>query len=223
MGIVSVTEEWTVAKHRFRCDEIIDGDEGPSVLDAGTGMYLNALLLDMEIAGKTPAYVRREAERLSTGSTNSRRAARQKELEMVGAPPRGSIWEGALRYDTTLIYLRPHRDDLDRAIAARSLKITREGLDEAATISRMSKTGEEPNPSVKDSIGVRELVDHLTGGISLREAETRINSRTRRLARRQMRWFDKLMRTLHGRAELLVAENREELAKLHTMHDKILL
>src|SRR5918998_817764 len=52
VGIVSVAEEWTVARHRGRAEETICSlpSHVPFVLDAGTGMYLNALVLDVDIA-----------------------------------------------------------------------------------------------------------------------------------------------------------------------------
>ena len=53
VGIVSVTEDWTVARHRALAEEII-AKEADFVLDAGTGMYLNAILLDIPLAPKVP-------------------------------------------------------------------------------------------------------------------------------------------------------------------------
>jgi tRNA dimethylallyltransferase len=103
VGIVPVTEEWTVARHRDRAAEIIEATETPFVLDAGTGMYLNAILLDVPLAPKVPREIRTQATQISVGAQNPRRAARAKELELAGAPARGSIWDGDLRYATTLI------------------------------------------------------------------------------------------------------------------------
>jgi tRNA dimethylallyltransferase len=65
-----------------------------------------------------------------------------------------------------------------------------------------------------DSVGVRELSRYLAGEIPLYKAEDLIATRTRRLARRQMRWFDKLARTLEGRASVTVPEDGVTLAKL---------
>ena len=84
----------------------------------------------------------------------------------------------------------------------------------------MLARGEKVNPPVRDSVGVRELLEHLSGGITLDQAEDLIATRTRRLARRQIRWFDKLTRTLEGRASIAVVEN-PDLTNLHSMHDII--
>src|SRR3954470_8787031 len=44
VGVTSVGGEWSVAAHRARVGEIVSGED-MFVLDAGTGMYLNAVLL----------------------------------------------------------------------------------------------------------------------------------------------------------------------------------
>ncbi len=217
VGTVSVTEEWTVARHKERAEEIIEGTDTPCVLDCGTGMYLNAIILDVPLAPKVEEQTRRIAQRITAGAPNPRRASRAKELELAGVPDRGSIWDGDLRYDTTMIYLRPNREQLDAAISERSGRIVRDGLEEAAKIREMRGV----SASVMDSIGVRELVEHLEGKMTIEEARDRISTRTRKLARRQIRWFDKLVRTLKGRIDISVAEGPADIDLLNYMHDKI--
>jgi tRNA dimethylallyltransferase len=220
VGIISVTEEWSVARHRARAVRIID-KEARFVLDAGTGMYLNALLLDFPLAPKVHPGLRRRAEEASVDDLNPRRAARERELGLAGADARGSVWQGDLRYDTTLVYLRPDRPELDAAIAKRSCKIARDGLEEAEALNDMIARGAKISPSVMDSVGVLELTHYLSGTLSLQQAQERIAIRTRRFARRQMRWFDKLTRTLEGRAGITVLRERADLDTLHSMHDII--
>jgi tRNA dimethylallyltransferase len=218
VGIVSVTEEWTVARHRALAEEIIAGNTTPFVLDAGTGMYLNAILLDVPLAPKVEPTTRKIAQSVSAGAPNPRRAARARELELAGAAPRRSIWDGELRYDTALIYLRPDRETLDAAISRRSEEILRGGLEEAAKLVEMQRAGATINASVADSIGVRELTEHISGKISAEDAKFLINTRTRQLARRQIRWFDKLARTFEGRMPITVLPNPNQ---LNTMHGRI--
>jgi tRNA dimethylallyltransferase len=220
VGVISVTEQWSVAAHRARAEEII-APEAAFVLDAGTGMYLNALLLDFPLAPKVSPELRKRAKEASINATNPRRTSRKRELELAGADGRGSVWEGNLRYQTTIIYLRPERTHLDSAIAARSRGIARDGLEEAETLRDMVARGSEINPSVLDSVGVRELVRHLAGEITQEQAQDMIATRTRRLARRQMRWFDKLARTLQGRAKISVVDDPVQATALHYMHDII--
>lgn len=218
VGIVSVTEDWTVARHRALAEEII-AREATFVLDAGTGMYLNAILLDLPLAPKVSTELRRQAEEAAKGEPNPRRAARARELELAGAAHRGSIWEGDLRYDTAIVYLRPERHALDAAIAKRSRRIAMNGLEEAERLRMIAAAGRGLSPQVMDSVGVRELCAHLSGPLSLQQAQERIAIRTRRLARRQMRWFDKLARTLDGRASITVVQSTDHTEALHNMHD----
>jgi tRNA dimethylallyltransferase len=218
VGIVSVTDEWTVASHKARAEGIVAETETPFVLDAGTGMYLNAIILDVTLAPKVAVGTRRTAEGLTSGAENPRRAARQKELELAAVPARRSIWDGEPRYDTAMIYLRPRRSTLDAAISRRSEKLAREGLAEAARIMEIEGAGTQVNASVADSIGVRELIEHLSGRLTFEEAQSRIATRTRQLARRQTRWFDKLSRTLQGRVPTALFQDPRD---INTMHDRI--
>ncbi|CAN5514749.1 tRNA (adenosine(37)-N6)-dimethylallyltransferase MiaA [soil metagenome] len=205
-GVVSVSEEWTMARHRQACDDIINDVNGPFVLDAGTGMYLNTILLDITIAPRASPEVRQRAELATTRRENPRRAARELELEISGSESRGSIWDGGTRFDLEILYLRPSKDVLDSAIERRSVKICQEGQKEVENLVAQFPD-EIPNRSARDSIGVKEFVEYEKGQLSLAEAQQRIMVRTRRLARRQTRWFDKLARTLKDRAVIHVLEN----------------
>jgi tRNA dimethylallyltransferase len=218
VGIVSVTEEWTVARHKALAEQII-AQEARFVLDAGSGMYLNAILLDIPLAPKVSTELRRQAQEATRREINPRRAARTKELELAGASGQGSIWEGDLRYDTAIVYLRPERHAVDAAIYERSRRISLNGMEEAGRLREMDAAGMRISPQVMDSVGVRELYGHLSGTLSLQQAQDLIAIRTRRLARRQMRWFDKLARTLEGRASITVVESPNHQAALHNMHD----
>jgi tRNA dimethylallyltransferase len=219
VGVVPVTERWTTARHREATEAVVGASGSHFVLDAGTGMYLNAILLGTPLAPPVPAEVRERAQREAAGHQNPRRASRERELAMVGAEERGSIWEGEPIYRTRILYLRPDRASLDDGIAVRSREIAEKGLEEAAVLERMVEAGEDVNPSVLESVGVQELLDLLSGCLSRSEAEERLAARTRRLARKQLRWFDKLARTLEGRASISVAESPAEALTLHTMHD----
>ena len=225
VGVVSVAEEWTVARHKERVEALVRPLNVPFVLDAGTGMYLNALVLEMPLAPAAPPNLRAEAQRLASGTANPRRAARAAELELMGAPERGSIWSGDLRYDAAFVYLRPPRSVLDENIAKRSAGILQNGIEEAEEILRLQAAGPPPNPSVREAVGVKEMMFLASGTITFEAAQDRINARTRRLARRQMRWFDKLARTLQRDRRgdrVLVAESPADAQRRseswHTMH-----
>jgi len=220
-GVVSVADEWNVALHRDAALEVAAGvpEELPLVFDAGTGMYLNAIVTELPLAPRVPEEVRREAARLAEAGagdefllaerrsdrgelSNPRRRARGVELGMVGVGARGSVWEAPLRFDAAFVYVRPPRDVLDRNIAARSARIARDALAEAERLASAMEDGTlRPNRSVLDAVGVREMLLLARGELDEGAAAEEIARRTRRLARRQLRWFDKLARTLRGAPE----------------------
>ncbi len=221
VGIVSVAEEWTVAHHKDRSETIISSlaTGVPFVLDAGTGMYLNAMLLGVSLAPKASAEVRSEAEKLSVDATNPRREARRLELDLSGAPERGSIWgsrkEHRMKYDATFLYLRPERPELDQNIAIRSSKISRDGLREA---KHLLESGTLPNPSASTAIGIKEMLLVASGELPTNQAEEKIAARTRRLARRQIRWFDKLIRNLPDTTPHIILDTPKNVRDLHIKH-----
>lgn len=221
VGVVSVTEDWTVARHREMACGILARTDIPFVLDAGTGMYLNALFLDVKLAPKVHTDIRNRAGILAAESDNPRRTARDIELDMAGAEKRASIWDGDLGYETTLLYIRPDRDVLDRNIELRSFHIIQNAVPEAELLQEMSGIGLEIGPQILGAIGIREMLGLLSGTLTEQEARSKIAIRTRQLARRQMRWFDKLVRTISGRATVKVITNANEEQALHTLHDTI--
>lgn len=203
-GMVSVTEEWSVAQHKDAAygelDLARERDEAV-ILEAGTGMYLNAILLDVPMFARVSPETRRLAERnvrRLCGEPNVRRAVRREELRLAGEPGTGeggSIWSGEPPFEVAYVYLRPDRERADAAIAARSAKLCREGLSEARSLLFEPYAGRTV-ATVSGAIGVRELTAVVSGELSLDEAEVRVATRTRQLARRQVRWFDKLTRVL---------------------------
>ena len=220
VGIVSVAEEWTVAHHKNRSDAVISSLAPctPFVLDAGTGMYLNAMLLDIPLAPKAASEARAEAEKLAVDASNPRREARRLELDLTGAPERGSIWgarDGRMKYDATFIYLRPHRPELDQNIAIRSSQVSRDGLEEAKYLLESSIV---PNPSVSAAIGIKEMLLAASGELPKDQAEEEIAARTRRLARRQIRWFDKLIRNLPNTTPRVIFDTSKNANDPHIKH-----
>ena len=209
VGVCSVFDEWTVASHVKEASRILKSYDPlrPVVMDAGSGMYLNAMLLDMTLYPKVSQQLREKALSMASGVGNVRREARKIELDLSGTwEDPGSIWEGDLLYDTTLVYLRPEMEELEKRISERSAYIVNKGLPEVSDILRAGT----PNASVRDSIGFRELRSLAKGEVSEHEAEVGIFTRTRRLARRQIRWFDKLAATIKGRADILILQNQDE-------------
>lgn len=209
MGIISVDEEWNVAKHRKESDRILHGCSSKfCVLDAGTGMYLNAILMDIQLAPNVDTRTRQAAEGIvavhSTG--NARREGRQMELEISGAAPRGSVWDARLRFNTDLIYIRPPKDELAKSIERRTRRVMDFAESEIQALRTMSEEGTQITPQVKSAIGIREIEAYLAGKTTFEEATSGITSRTRALAKRQLTWFEKLVKTLNKKPDVRVVE-----------------
>ena len=120
-------------------------------------MYLNAILLDFPLAPKVSAELRRQAEEAAEGNPTRAGLRGRGSWSWPGQRGRGSIWEGDLRYETAIVYLRPERHALDAAIDERSRRIATNGLEEAARLRDMVAEGTRISPPVMDSVGVREL------------------------------------------------------------------
>ncbi|MDE2980270.1 MAG: tRNA (adenosine(37)-N6)-dimethylallyltransferase MiaA [Gemmatimonadota bacterium] len=79
------------------------------------------------------------------------------------------------------------RDVLDERIRRRAVEMVEGGLVEEA--ARLLRDGYRRGDPGMNAVGYREMVDHLAGGVTLREAAERIRVATRRYARRQSTWF----------------------------------
>lgn len=211
VSVTSVADEWNVALHAESTKRILKHDEVDRfVLDAGTGMYLNAILMDVAVAPRVSPELRNRArtmvEEVESSKINPRRKAREIELGLADAPRRGSIWDGGLRFDANLVYLRPPKETLAEAIARRTIRILDLGFEEVESLRERSRRGFEVTPQVRCAIGFQEISQALDGSSSLGEAERRISQRTRTLAKRQIQWFDKLVGKLSNQAGIRVIE-----------------
>ena len=223
VAVTSVTREWNVARHREAADGIISGTASKTcLLDAGTGMYLNALITDMELAPRVHADTRRAAEETVLGrevSGNRRRQTRELELKLAGAGRRASIWDAEPRFETDLIFLRPPVDVLSKAIQERTKRILSLGTPEILHLQNMARAGNPATTQVQNAIGVKEISQYLEGTLSESAAGERITIRTRALAKRQIRWFDKLARTLEPKPGVRVFARESPKDLKHDMRD----
>ena len=209
IAVTSVAENWNVARHAKAAEKILKHDENALfMLDAGTGMYLNAILMDLELAPRVSPELRNRAREMVEEAEyleiNPRRAVREIELDLADAPRRGSIWDGRLRFDVNIVYLRPPKEVLADAIERRTRRILDMGVEEVAKLRESSQKGFEVTYQVRSAIGFQEINQALDGSSSLHEAGERISQRTRTLAKRQIQWFDKLADKLSTQAEVRV-------------------
>ena len=209
LDLVDPSEEFAVAEVQARARAVIDDirDRGAvPVLVGGTGLYVRAVIDELQIPGRYPK-VRGELEAESdTGAlhrrlvdldpvaagrmepSNRRRIVRALEVTIGSGRPFSSHGSGLEHYPPTpfvQIGLRWDRDRLDDRIADRYQRQLAGGfLDEvrALSVRPMSRTAAQ-------ALGYKELLGHVQGEMTLDEALDLAVVRTRRFARRQERWF----------------------------------
>jgi tRNA dimethylallyltransferase len=179
-----------------------------ALLVGGTGLYLRALVDDLEVPGVYPvarAELEAEADTAALHArlavldpvaaarmepSNRRRVVRALEVTLGAGRPFSSFGPGLEAYPPTRftqVGLRHRVETLDHRIAQRVATMRAAGLvDEVRALadrpSGLSRTA-------RQALGYREVLDHLDGLTSEDEAFELVVGRTRRFARRQLRWF----------------------------------
>ena len=212
VDVVDATEVWTVAdfQDRFRAATAdIERRGRRALLVGGTGLYHRAAIDDLDIPGEWPdirGRLEREvaahgpeaaharlasldpaaAERMEP--TNARRIVRALEVTEGSGRPFSSFGPGLDTYpeiDVVQIGLRWDRGALAERIGRRVHLMIEAGLVEE--VRDLAATG--LSRTAAQALGYKELLDHLTGEISLADAVEQIIVRTRQFAVRQERWF----------------------------------
>lgn len=182
------------------------------VVVGGTGLYLEALLRGLAPVPPVLSEIRDDARRLHAelggkrframliaGDPASARLAagdRQRLLRAwevlaaTGVPL--SDWQrrqggGGRAEAAVVVVLEPPRELLYPALDARFERMLEDGgLDEARALQALDL---DPALPLLRAVGIRELLDHLSGKITLAEAVALAKQATRRYAKRQMTWF----------------------------------
>ena len=209
VDLVNPAEEFAVSELQRHAIAVIDDIRSRGtvpVLVGGTGLYVRAVIDNLQIPGRYPdvragleaepdtgALHRRLAELdpVAAGRmepSNRRRIVRALEVTVGSGQSFSSYGPGLGHYPATpfvQVGLRWDRDRLDERIAARYQRQMAEGfLDEVRSLATgpISRTASQ-------ALGYKELLAHLRGEMSLDAALELAVVRTRRFARRQERWF----------------------------------
>ncbi len=178
------------------------------VLVGGTGLYVRAVVDDLTLPGRYPeerAAVEAEADTAALHRrladldpvaaarmepTNRRRLVRALEVTLGSGRPFSSFGPGLDAYPPSSfaqVGLRLPLEDLDARIDGRIDAMLDGGLlDE---VRGLLADGRGLSVTARQALGYRELADHLDGRCSFDEAVLETRRRTRRFARRQLRWF----------------------------------
>lgn len=209
LDLVEVEEEFSVAEFQ-RAASLVRADierrGRRALLVGGTGLYLRAVIDDLELPGRYPAaraalaaepdaaalHARLAAldpaAAARTLPSNRRRVERALEVTIGSGRPFSTFGPGLDAYPSTAtiqVGLDVPLEELDRRIEARVHAMVEAGLVAEAAALRdraLSRTAAV-------ALGYAEVLAHLTGTCSLEDAVAETIRRTRRLARRQLRWF----------------------------------
>lgn len=216
IGIISPGEHFSVARYGKMARKAISGilSKGKvPIVTGGTGLYLNALLYDMDFAG-TPGdeSVRSKYEQMAEQfgnqglhnllarrspqtaerihPNNLKRVVRALEtLEITGKTPDAfeKVTRPVTEYLPRLAGIYCEREALCRRIDRRVDEMFEKGLVEE--VRRLLNMGVPIKSPAMMGIGYKELVDCIQGNGSISDAKDQIKLNTRQLAKRQMTWF----------------------------------
>ena len=198
------------------CDKIYANGHIPIVC-GGTGFYIQALLYDIDFTEEEERddNYRRELEVIAAEQGGERLADMLKDTDPITAavidlkntkrviraleyyklhqsPIAVHNEEQAKRrddspYDYRFFVLTGDREALYKRIDARVDKMISEGL--LQEVQGLKNAGIRPDSTAAQAIGYKEIYTYLDGKCSLEEAVERIETDSRRYAKRQLTWF----------------------------------
>ena len=207
-----VREAASVAEYRDRARAEIDRLRAAGVvplLVGGSGLYLRAVLDELEFPGTDAAVRARLEEELADAGaealherlagldpaaaaavlpSNGRRIVRALEvIELTGGPFRAQLPEPSPHYPAVVIGLDRDPAELDARVAARADRMWAAGfVDEVATLAA---DGLREGPTASRALGYAQVLAQFDGELSPEEARERTVATTRRFVRRQRSWF----------------------------------
>lgn len=219
IDVADPDEEWSVVRFRERARRTIAEIEARgrrAILVGGTGLYHRAVVdrlefppedralrAELEAQARVPGGLARlyaelagadpeAAERIDPG--NERRVVRALEVVRLTGRPFSSWGPGLTAYEepvvpVDVVGVRVPRDALRERIARRLARMRAAGFVDEVAALRDRRGG--LSRTARQAIGYRELLDHLAGEIGEDEAFERVEVRTRRFARRQLKWFER--------------------------------
>jgi tRNA dimethylallyltransferase len=210
VAIRDLSHEFSVGEYAQLAQEAIDElarANGVAIVSGGTGLYLRAALVDLELPPAAENGARARWEALYDGDPDAtylrlgeldpaaasivhrndrRRVVRALELAEQGTslvPSRDRLWSADTRVPTMVVGLEIPRDSLERRIRERTETMFARGVVaevRRAVAGRVSRTAEK-------ALGLRELAQ-----LAPEQAHERLIVRTRRYAAYQRKWMRRI-------------------------------
>lgn len=214
LDLVDPTREFTVREFQAAASEAradIAARGRRTLLVGGTGLYLRAVVDDLEIPGRYPevaAALERDADEAGvqalharlvaldplaasrTTDSNRRRIVRALEVTIGSGRPFSSYGPGLAAYPPTevqLVGLAFVPELVDERIARRFWRWVDGGLVEE--VRRLAARPGGLSRTARQALGYKELLGHVEHGVPLEESVDEAIRRTRAFARRQWAWF----------------------------------
>jgi tRNA dimethylallyltransferase len=231
LDVLEVTDTAAVAAYQRQAREIVErliAAGRTPVLVGGSGLYVQAVVDDLEFPGTDPALrAELEAELAERGPaalharlaavdpaaaeavlpSNGRRIVRALEVvTLTGRPFRARLpTAGAPRYDAVLLGVDRATADLDLRVARRVARMFAAGLVEETR--GLLARGLREGRTASRALGYQQVVAALDGDGNLSAAAAETVVATRRFVRRQRSWFrrDRRIHWLDGAGPDLLA------------------
>ena len=212
LDVLNVTDTANVAEYQEQARAVIADIQARGkrvVIVGGTGLFVQAILEDLQFPGSDPgirARLNQEAQELGTLAmyerlvaidpeaaanilpSNERRIIRALEvIELTGEVPTTSLSTLPEIVPSIRIGLRRERPDLDHRIAVRVQAMWEQGF--VAEVEKLEAIGLRDGLTASKALGYAQILDYLAGNISEAEAKERTIQATRRYVRRQESWF----------------------------------
>jgi len=212
LDVLDVTQEASVAAYQraARADIAAIHERGKrAVLVGGSGLYVRAVLDELDFPGTDPAVrarLERRSEQEGTAALyeeltvrdpaaarrilpgNTRRIVRALEvIELTGRPFSASLPEHTPHLPAVQVAIDVPREELDRRITARAAAMLDGGLlDE---VHDLLAAGLAESRTASRAVGYAQAVAVVEGRMTTAQAHEAITVATRQLARRQEKWF----------------------------------
>ncbi|MCW2579481.1 MAG: miaA [Blastococcus sp.] len=231
MDLWHVREAASVVEYRLRARAEIDRLRTAGIvplLVGGSGLYIRAVLDELDFPGTDPAVrARLEAELAAVGAaelhdrlarldpaagaavlpSNGRRVVRALEvIELTGGPFLAQLPEPRPHYPAVVVGLDRDPAELDERVALRVDRMWAAGfVDE---VEALAADGLREGPTASRALGYAQVLAQFAGDLTPVEARERTVIATRRFVRRQRSWFRRDATTTWydaGRPDLLDA------------------
>ncbi len=213
LDVLDVTETASVAAYQRQTRAVIEdllAAERTPVLVGGSGLYVQAVIDDLEFPGTDPAVRARLEDELREQGTaalydrlvgldptaaqailpsNQRRIVRALEvIEITGKPFSANLPQfGPPRYDAVLIGLDRAIAELDERVDVRVARMFDAGL--VDEVLRLEKEGLREGKTASRALGYQQILAELDGEGDMAAAAAETARATRRFVRRQRSWF----------------------------------